>query len=122
MPSPSSIHYVEIPAPNLEATGAFYCELFGWKVTPSSLTDKPYWMFSTGEGQLEGGFEPARSVHSGGGVLLYMKVADMDPVLAKVGSLGGVIVREKFAIGGNYGFSAVLADPSGNHIGLLSSH
>ena len=115
----SAICYIEIPAPNLDRTGEFYSAVFGWKVTPSNLSDKPYWMFQTGEGQLEGGFDPSRSVKTDGGVILYLKVNNIDQALTDVSNAGGKIARAKFEIGGGYGYSALINDPNGNEIGLL---
>jgi uncharacterized protein len=116
--APSPIVYVEIPAPNLERAGAFYSSTFGWKVVPSNLSDKPYWMFSTGEGQLTGGFDPSRRPKSGGGVILYIRVDDIDKTLRAVAAAGGRVVRDKFDVGGGYGYSAIVNDPNENEIGL----
>jgi len=54
----SPIVYIEIPAKNTEETISFYKSAFDWKIEPSNLSDKPYWMFQTGENQLAGGFDP----------------------------------------------------------------
>ena len=116
---PATICYVEIPAPNLEAAGEFYRAVFGWKITPSNLSDKPYWMFSTGPGNLEGGFDPARKVSTAGGAILYIKVKDIGDTIAATQKSGGSIVRDKFDIGGGHGYSATVQDPNGNHLGLL---
>ena len=122
--SSAPICYMEIPAPNIEAAGAFYASIFGWRITPSNLSDKSYWEFSTGDGQLTGGLDPSIPV-SAGGVLLYLKVESITDALAAVKGSGGIVVREKFDIGGGYGFSAIFKDPNGNQLGLfylLSRH
>lgn len=115
----ATICYVEIPAPDAEAAAAFYRQAFGWTVTPSRLTEKPYQMFSTGEGQLEGGLDPSRKV-SPDGILLHLKVTDMTTALEAVRRAGGRVVEEKAPVGGEHGFSATIADPNGNRIGLWS--
>lgn len=117
--APATICYIEIPAPDIEAAGSFYAGVFGWKITPSNLDSTPYWEFSTGDGELSGGLVQERPAHSGG-VLLYLKVNDIDTALGRVRTSGGSVIRERFEIGGGYGYSAVFADPNGNHIGLYA--
>ena len=118
---PATICYVEIPAPNIEAAGQFYSSAFGWKITPSHLSDKAYWEFSTGEAKLSGGLDSTVPI-SDGGVILYLRVADIAETLQKVRASGGIVVRERFDIGGGYGFSAIFKDPNGNRLGLFSAH
>lgn len=114
---PAPICYVEIPAPDIEKAGSFYSSVFGWTVSPSNLGDQPYWMFKAGEGQLMGGFDSSKPVQPGG-VILYLKVDNIEAALTLVKEKGGAILREKFDIGGGYGFSAIFKDPNGNHVGL----
>lgn len=117
---PSAICYLEIPAPNIEKAGSFYSFIFGWKIKPSSLTDKPYWEFSTGEGLLTGGLDSSKEA-TPGGVILYLKVADIESTLEKIALFGGSVLRPKFDIGGGYGWSAIFKDPNGNTLGLYSA-
>ena len=114
-----TICYLEIPAPDVEKAGAFYSVVFGWSIKSSNLSDKMYWEFSTGEGQLSGGLDPALHVQDGG-VLLYLKVENIAETLTAVEAAGGSVVRKKFDIGGGYGFSALFKDPNGNRLGLFS--
>ena len=116
----ATICYLEIPAPDVEKACAFYSKVFGWDVTPSTLSDKTYWEFSTGDGQLGGGLDPRLPVQDGG-VLPYLKVSDIAEALAAINDAGGSVVRKKFDIGGGYGFSALFKDPNGNQIGLFSA-
>ena len=118
MSNPALVVYVEIPAPDLDRASAFYASVFGWEITTSDLTGKPYAMFSTGEGGLSGGLASERSVHPDGGVILYLKVDDIAESLAAVEAQGGATSRPKEAIGGDYGFSAEFRDPNGNPVGL----
>ncbi|MDD4975303.1 MAG: VOC family protein [Bacteriovorax sp.] len=116
---PSSICYVEIPAPDIEKARIFYSSLFNWEILQSELTDQKYYMFKTGENSLMGGLDSTKSV-SDQGVLLYLKVEKIISTLEMIEKSGGKVVRTKFEIGGGYGFSAVFADPNGNHLGLWS--
>ncbi len=122
-PHHATICYLEIPAPNIEAAGKFYSAVFGWKITPSNLSDKPYWMYSTGAGNLpgnlDGGLDPERKVSADSGTIIYVKIKDIDETIAKAKKIGGSIVRDKFNIGGGHGFSAIVQNPNGNQVGLL---
>ena len=115
----STICYVEIPAPDIKKAGAFYQSIFGWRITPSHLSDKVYWEFGTGDGQLTGGLDPSLPVGRDG-VLLYLSVSNIDETLDAIRIAGGSIVRDKFDIGGGYGSSAIFKDPNGNRLGLFS--
>lgn len=117
--NPANICYLEIPAPDIEKMGSFYSSVFQWKVTPSNLSDYEYWEFSTGEGQLTGGLDSSKQVQLGG-VILYLKVEDIDETLSEISKYGGKIVRTKFDIGGGHGSSAIFQDPCGNTLGLFA--
>ena len=111
-----SIVYVEIPAPQMAPMIQFYRDVFSWQIEASDLTDTPYAMFST-DGGIGGGLDSSLPVQ-GGGVILYIKVGDIPRTLQKIQTLGGEVVREKFAIGADYGYSALFKDPCGNRLGL----
>ena len=53
--------------------------------------------------------------------MIYLKVTDIAETLRQVCANGGTVEREKFAIGGGFGFSAHFRDPNGNRLGLFSS-
>ena len=119
--NPAPICYLEIPAPNIEAAGSFYSSVFGWKITPSDLTNKKYWEFSTGDSGLTGGLDSSKSTQFNGGVILYLKVEDIDLTLIKIKEFGGSVLRSKFDIGSGYGCSAIFNDPNGNTLGLYAA-
>ncbi|MBT3982306.1 MAG: VOC family protein [Bacteriovoracaceae bacterium] len=114
---PASIVYLEIPAPEPKRSAEFYQSLFGWDVSSSNLTDKQYWIFRCGEGQLMGAFDSTKVVSSDG-VILYIKVDDIERALAKINSQGGETISGRSEIGGGFGYSAMFRDPNGNTIGL----
>ena len=115
--NPSPIVYIEIPAPDIEKSGSFYSAVFHWKIEPSHLSDQPYWMFNTGQNELMGALDSSKPV-SDSGIIFYIKVDDIEKCLDEIKKLNGSVVREKFEIGGGYGFSAVFKDPNGNCLGL----
>ena len=115
---PSPIVYLEIPAPDIEKAGTFYSSVFGWSINRSSLSDThEYWMFNSGEDSLSGGFDTNKKPQDGG-VIIYLKVDDIPTALDSIKKAGGIVTREKFDIGDEYGFSATFKDPNGNHLGL----
>ena len=111
------ICYIEIPAPNPAKSAAFYSAVFGWQCEASKLSELDYWMFNTGEAQLQGGFTAEKPVQQGG-IIFYISVEDIDGTLRQIEVHGGTIVFPKEAIGGEYGFTATFKDPNGNQIGL----
>lgn len=118
-PTAAEICYVEIPAPDIEKAGAFYSTVFGWQIKPSPLAGSPYWEFRTGDDQLSGGLVQGRPP-ANAGVLLYLKVQDIDEALRQIQVKGGVVASPKAEIGGGYGYSALFEDPNGNRMGLYS--
>ena len=113
------IVYFEIPAPDIEKAGTFFSSVFGWTITPSSLSSKAYWEVGTGSDQLTGGLDSSIPVNEGG-IILYLRVDDLAATLRKICDSGGSVVRDKFDIGGGYGFSAIFKDPNGNRLGLFA--
>lgn len=116
---PASFCYVEIPAPDVERSAAFYRTVFGWTVEPSHLTDFSYWTFEAGERGLSGGLD-SRLEAEDGGVLLYLRVEDIAATLEAVRRAGGSVVGEKREVGGEHGYFALFQDPCGNRLGLWS--
>jgi uncharacterized protein len=55
----------------------------------------------------------------GGGTLIYFSCEDCAVEVGRVAANGGMVYKEKFAIG-EYGYIAIVADTEGNTIGLHS--
>ncbi|HKV86235.1 MAG TPA: VOC family protein [Ktedonobacterales bacterium] len=110
------ICHVEIPAHDPRANGAFYAEVFGWKVQTDP--DNKYHLFEPQRGP-GGAFVQVAETTSApdGGVLIYIYTDDIDATLAKAETLGARTLTPKTESA--YGFSAVLADPAGNRIALF---
>jgi predicted enzyme related to lactoylglutathione lyase len=113
--------YVEIPASDPAAAAEFYARVFGWEVSASDLSSEAYWSFTTGKDQLTGGFTSEREARDGG-VLLYVAVEEISATLEALELAGGRPLEPKAAVGGGHGFAAVFEDPSGNRVGLWSTH
>lgn len=118
----NTFDWVKIRTSNLEPSARYYGDLFGWKITEKeSALGSDVWLFDTGstprmKNLRRGGFfltpksEPM-------GILVYVVVDDMEATLKRATELGGSIVRGEDATGAG-GYSAFIADPTGNVLAL----
>jgi uncharacterized protein len=77
-------------------------------------------MVDSGENSVMAALDSSKSP-SKAGVLIYIKVDDIQETLEKIHNIGCKVIRTKFDIGGGYGFSAIFEDPNLNHVGLWSN-
>jgi predicted enzyme related to lactoylglutathione lyase len=105
------VHF-EVGCRDLQKTGSFYKELFGWSLTPSG----PASMVDTGAGQGINGHFTALGHEPHHYTIFYVQVDDIPAALAKAGSLGGKTLVPPVTIPN--GTFAWFADPEGNTIGL----
>ncbi|MCA8940792.1 MAG: VOC family protein [Planctomycetes bacterium] len=116
MTTPAPVCHIVIPSKGLKATAAFYEGVFGWRVD-WAIPAYPFWHTENVSGAFSTQAEPAL------GVLLYLKVDDIDAALKAIEAAGGRTLRPKEQIGEDkdLGFDARFADPSGNELGLWSA-
>lgn len=112
----NQIIHVEISSKDHRASEKFYHELFGWEVR--QIPEMDYATFTTGEGQLGGGFNPINDDYPAGTVLFYVETAHIQDTLAKAESLGAKMLVPPTDIPGVGQFAQFL-DPNGNKIALL---
>ncbi len=105
--------YLEIPAPDLARAEAFYLKIFSWE---SRRSGDAYSMFQAGT--LEGGFDSKKKPSPEGGIVFYIKVADIPATLTAISNAGGTIIKQRTDIGEGWGFFGLFLDPNGNRIGL----
>ena len=114
---PQPIVYVELGAINVPRAAAFYSSVFGWEFTdPKS---EGYSTFSTGPSGIGGGIYKAQKLASGGGVVMYLLVDDIDEFSKKIALAGGTVVVPKSSIPGT-GWYGHFKDPDGNLLGLFT--
>ena len=117
----ANIAYFQIPADNIDRAKKFYQSLLGWKIEPdTTLQDKSLqWQnIITGEpeeGTMNMGGLYKRMVP--GPIMNFVKVGDIDTILARVEKLGGKIMMPKSDIP-SVGLVAVIQDTEENIIGL----
>jgi predicted enzyme related to lactoylglutathione lyase len=101
------LHYLELPAEDLEQTKAFYGAVFGWRFTNWGPT---YAAFKEG---LDGGFQ-ADAAEASAKPLPVIFASDLEAVQARIIAAGGRIVRPTFSFPGGRRFH--FTDPSGTEM------
>ena len=105
--------YVQIPALDVNASAAFYKDIFGWEVRGGSAS---HLSFTDSSGNVIGAFVTGRQISSDPGVIPYNYVHGLDATLAKMTAAGSKVVREPYLEGDVW--VATLTDPAGNVIGI----
>ncbi|MGX5914313.1 VOC family protein [Aliidiomarina sp. Khilg15.8] len=110
-----AIDYVEFPAQDMNATKAFFTQVFEWTFSDYG---EDYSCFH-GAG-LEGGiYKSAMTVNAdNGSPLLVFYDEDLDTAMARVEQAGGNIKRPAYAFPGGKRFH--FTDPSGNEYAVWS--
>lgn len=108
-----TLAYVELGAPDLATTKAFYAAAFGWTFNDygpgyAGIKDP------AGEGEM-GGLNPATTPAPGGPLVLVFS-DDLDATLAAVRAAGGTVTDGPYAFPGGRRFH--FADPAGNVLGV----
>ena len=73
--SKRNVVHVEIPAANVESAGAFYKELFGWKLQHDPKMNYTMWEAGDGSG---GGLPMVSGDNPAGQVLVYIDSEDIE--------------------------------------------
>jgi predicted enzyme related to lactoylglutathione lyase len=113
MTEPRIIH-LEIAGKDQKALQGYWSSLLGWKLDTSSpggygMTDPAQTGIVVGIGGTPDG--------SAGHVTGYVRVADINAVLARAVELGGSVVMPKYSPDGSAQL-ALVADPEGHVVGL----
>ncbi len=117
------VHF-EIPYDDGDRARKFYAEAFGWDI--QEIPDMHYAIVRTGPTD-DDGF-PSEGGYIGGGMLkresptdrpvITIDVDDIDAAVAKVESLGGMVVLGRQNVG-EMGYAAYFKDVEGNLMGLF---
>ena len=105
---PGELFYWTLPAPDADASRAFYTELFGWEFGDPGEQGGMHVSNRLPDGGLGGGRE-------GTDPELFFRVADLDAAMAKVVELGGTA---EFAGEGDEGRHAMCTDDQGVPFGI----
>jgi uncharacterized protein len=109
--APGALSWNELASPDLDASAAFYSELFGWTTEAMPDSPMPYLIIKNSEGHTNGGM---RQTMEGEPPywLVYLGIDDADAGLAKAGELGATTLAEPMDIGPG-GRIAIARDPEG---------
>ena len=105
--------YIQIPALDVNASAAFYKDMFGWQIrggSPAHLS------FTDAGGDIIGAFITDALISTEPGVIFYIYVHGLDATLEKMVNAGSRVVRQPYLEGDVW--VATLIDPAGNVIGI----
>lgn len=106
--------HVEWEVTNVERAQAFYGGLFDWKF---EAFGERMVIFGTGTQHL-GGLTQVDKVESGRSPSVWIEVDEIDEYVQRCLTLGGAVITAKEELP-HVGWSSAIADPDGNHIGLV---
>lgn len=115
---PNQIVHIELQVKDAQNAANWYSDLFGWETRYDNNLN--YGLFTTGENEVAGGFNPTESPHPG--AVAYVHVADVDAMTKKAESHGAKVVQQPFDIEGAGMRMALVADPDGVVLGLMKSN
>lgn len=107
--------HTEIPTTDPKRSSDFYEKVFSWKMD-TGMGD--YIQFTTPDN--DGGGFTTESKPVGDGVIVYIKVEDINKKLSDIEAHGGHTVKPKTLISEEFGSYALFTDPCGNIMGLWS--
>ncbi len=111
--------WTDVSSPDVEATVAFYCGLFGWDVTPDLGPDAGgYRLFLKG-GLTVAGIGPNQGAPCAWST--YLAVDDIDEVAGRVGAAGGTVAVPPMDLPDGNGRIGFAVDPTGGFFGLIQA-
>ncbi|MBX3112429.1 MAG: VOC family protein [Fimbriimonadaceae bacterium] len=110
----NTVCHIEFDVTDVARAQAFYKGLFGW--TFRAFTDSMV-VFGVGDQHI-GGLQRVEAVEPGASPSVWFQVEDLDSALGRAAALGGAVVSPRQDVP-NVGWSAQVADPDGNRVGLV---
>jgi predicted enzyme related to lactoylglutathione lyase len=115
-----AINWFEIPCEDLDRATTFYETVLGEKMLRSQ-NGKAMSIFAASERGTGGTLVERKFQKPGAGTMVFLNCdGDLDAIIGRVSSAGGLILMPKTEVPGGYGHFACLRDTEGNHIGLHS--
>ena len=117
------IVYIELALKEIEETLVFYKKLFQWSIVESHFSRQAYYMFKTRGNRLSGAFD-ANVLPSVEGVQMYLQCDDIEETLERIERdfPRAKVLKPKTFLSKEYGWYALIVDPSGNRIGLQEDY
>ena len=116
------VTFFEIPAENFERAVKFYESVFNIQLSVDCDETEKMAFFSDANGNCEGAISYAKDFRpSKDGVLISLRVENMEKAISSIEKNGGKIVQPKTKIEAeNMGYFATFIDSEGNKVGLYS--
>jgi hypothetical protein len=114
---PGAFTWNELASPDIDASAAFYGDLFGWTTDAMEGGPFPYLVIKTPDGPSNGGIRP-QTPQEPPYWLVYFGADDTEAAVAKVEELGGSKLAGPMSIGP--GQIAIVQDPQGAVFALYS--
>lgn len=111
-PPYNTVCFYDLATNSLPSTKAFYSQVFGWQYRDVGGYDFINDGSPDGGALVMGGLRQSGSFDSGGGVLTYINVADLDLAATKIQAAGGKLVSPRIPVPG-YGAFIVFNAPGG---------
>ena len=111
-----TVNHVEIPVLELKKAKEFYDQIFDWNVNLEAMPN--YGLVEIKNSASIGFFVVEKIPKHGVNVVFEVDVIDLK--LKEIADAGGKVIREKYEIAPNIGFSAQFQDCFGNEFGLFS--
>jgi uncharacterized protein len=108
--APGALSWNELASPDLEASAAFYGDLFGWTVSPFEGSPQPYLVIMNGD-RGNGGIRELSPPGVPPHWLVYVGTEDIEAGLGRVAELGGTNMAGPIDIG--MAKIAIVQDPQG---------
>jgi predicted enzyme related to lactoylglutathione lyase len=115
--APGALVWNELASPDLEASTAFYSDLFGWEIAPFEGSPMQYLSIKN-KGASNGGIREAMPPGTPPHWLVYFAVEDIDAALAKAEELGGKKIDGPIDI--QMAKIGIVQDPQGAFLALYA--
>lgn len=118
----AAVVWFEIVVTDFEQAKRFYGQLLGWQFEQLEGYDEEYWTTVGAARGINGALTGATADRRpGGGAVVYVDVDDLEGAVGRALELGARQVQGPRIITPEDGRFAIVADPDGNHLGLVSS-
>jgi hypothetical protein len=108
--------WVDVSAPDVEASARFYSAVFGWEAAPDMGPDAGGYRLFTLHGQVVAGIGPLYEGHPSW--TTYINVADVDAIARRAAELGGTVAVPPMDLPNESGRMAFVVDPTGGFTGV----
>lgn len=108
--------WVDVSAPDVDASAAFYSSVFGWETAPDMGPDAGGYRLFMLDGRVVAGIGPLHEGHPSWST--YINVTDVDEVAGRVAGLGGAVVVPPMDLPAGSGRMAFAVDPTGGYFAM----